>query len=644
MSDFVPFVIVGLVTGSVYGLAGVGLVLTYKTSGVFNFAHGAIATAAAYAFYELHVRRDVAWPIALALCVVALGTVIGLLLERLARALAVRAPAMQIVGTVGVLLAVQSLAVARWGGQTLNVSPYLPTETFRVAGANVGYDQLIVFIVASAATALLYMFFRATRLGLAMQAVVDNPELLATGGTSPVRVRSTAWIVGSMFACVTGVLLVPFVGLDAAILTLLVVQAFGAAAIGAFRHLVTTYVGGLVVGVAAALSTKYIGQQRWLAGFPSAVPFAVLFVVLLAVPKHRLGVTADVKVRARAAPSAPRAARISGLVVVAAGVVAVPHLVGARLPVYTNGVVYVGVLLSLHLLVRVSGQVSLAHASFAAVGGVGFAHFSSGAGLPWLLALVAAGLLTAPVGALVAVPAIRLPGVYLAVATFGFAILLEKLVFPMRIMFGVTGIRNAARPDVWGLSGDTGYYYTVVAVTAGLAAVGVAVMRTRLGRLLRALADSPLALATHGTDANVARVLVFSISAFMAGIAGALFAGLTGSISATSFTYFRSLEWLVVMVIAGALVRFAPLPTALVGAAALAVVPSYFRREVFHEYLPVLFGVTAIAHALLSDRPSGHSPRRARRSADDQAVERQQDRPTFGGAALVDDVLEVGSS
>lgn len=604
VKDFLPFVIVGLVTGSLYGLTGLGLVLTYKTSGVFNFAHGAIATVGAYAFYELHIQRDVPWPIAMAVSVVLVGAVLGLALERLARALAAVSPAMQVVSTVGLLIAIQGIALAQWGATARSVPAYLPDGSFDLVGVAVGYDQVIVCLVALSAAVALYVFFRSSRLGLSMQAVVDDPDLLASGGSSPVRVRATAWAIGSMFACLSGVLLVPVTGLDATILTLLVVQAFGAAAVGAFSSLPLTYAGGLAIGIVSALSTKYIGQVSWLAGFPSAVPFLTLFIVLLVIPRHRLTGGGQLKLRVRRPPDVAPLPKAAGLALALAALVAVPYVVGTRLPVYTSGLIYVAVFLSLHLLVRISGQVSLAHASFAAVGAAAFSHLASGAGVPWAIALLGAGLLTVPVGALVAIPAIRLSGLYLAIATFGFGILLERLVYPTALMFGSAGARAAPRPGIWGLSGDTGYYYTVLVVIGLMVVLTAAVVRNRLGRLLRALSDSPVALATHGTNVNLTRVLVFCISAFMAGIAGALFGVLTQSVNGDRFIYFESLEWLVVLVMAGAAAQYLPVPTALLGGVFLAILPAYLDSDMFHDYLPVLFGVSAIANALISDRPS----------------------------------------
>ena len=181
-----PFIIAGLTTGSVYGLAGVGLVLTYKTSGVFNFAQGALATVAAYLFYTLHVQHGMAWPLAGFICVFVLGPVLGLLLEILARALANATLNTQVASTVGILLMVQAGVVLIYGTTVVrDIPPFLPGGSFDIAGTSVTSSQIVVFAVGVAATAALYGWFRLARGGVAMRAVVDNPELLDIAGTSP---------------------------------------------------------------------------------------------------------------------------------------------------------------------------------------------------------------------------------------------------------------------------------------------------------------------------------------------------------------------------------------------------------------------------------------------------------------------------
>ena len=236
MRAYLPFVIVGLSTGSVYGIAAMGLVLTYKTSGVFNFAHGAVGAIGAYGFYELHQQHHVPWPVAAAVSI----TVVG---ASTVRKLRQAAKDTVTVNYIGVACSTGKIFDSSWlRGQT----------------ASFGLNQVITFLVALGAGVGLTAFFRYTRMGVAMRGVVDDPSLLALSATSPVRVRTRSWVIGSAFAAASGVLLVPTIGLDAGLLTLLVVQAFGAAAIGAFSSLPLTYVGGLAVGIGAELSKKIV--------------------------------------------------------------------------------------------------------------------------------------------------------------------------------------------------------------------------------------------------------------------------------------------------------------------------------------------------------------------------------------------------
>lgn len=613
MSEFLPFIIAGLATGSVFGLAGLGLVLTFKTTGIFNFAHGAVGAVGAYTFFELYSQRGVPWPIALVVSVFVLGPILGLLLELMGRALARVGAAMKIVATVGLFIFIQELAILIYGAQARLVEPYFPVTPIRVGGVNLGVDQLINILVALVAAAGLYVFVQRSRLGQAMQAVVDDPQLLAISGTSPTTVRRWAWVIGATFATLSAVLLLPFVGLEATVLTLLVVQAFGAAAVGAFNGLVLTYVGGLGIGVLGALSTKYVGSIPQLGGLPSSIPFIVLFVVLLITPKRRLvEAGAQARLLTKPPPATSPVMRAVGFGGLGLFLLFTPSLVGARLAVFTSGLTQVIIFLSLYLLVRLSGQISLAHAAFAAVGAAAFSHLVHGIGLPWVLGLLGAGLFAVPIGAIVAIPAIRLSGVYLAVATLGFGILLERLMFRTGLMFGARDTRIMPRPDMsimgLDLSGDRGYFYVVLAVTAVLGMLVTLVLRGRLGRLLRAMSDSPVGLRTHGIEVNITRVLIFCLSAFMAGIAGALLGGLSSSVNAVSFVSFKSLEWLAVLVIAGAVFRYAPFPTALLAAFVLAILPSYLEGAWVVDYLPPLFGLGAIAHALITDRELGGTP------------------------------------
>jgi ABC-type branched-subunit amino acid transport system ATPase component/branched-subunit amino acid ABC-type transport system permease component len=603
MHEILPFVVIGLTTGAVYGLAAVGLVLTYKTSGVFNFAHGSIGAMAVFVFYFLHVDHDLPWPVAGLLCLGVFAPVAGLLLERIARALTNASAALKVVATVGLMLIVAGVGNIWYGGVTHSFPRYLPTDSFEVGGVFVGWDQLIIVIVSLTATAALYVFFRRARLGAAMRGVVDNPELLAMTGESPTRVRRLAWIVGAVFASMSGLLLAPNLSLNSLVLTEIVIQAFAAAAIGYFSNLPLTYAGGLLVGVATAITSNYTNTISWLSGLATGLPFVFLFIVLVVTPRARLA-------QLRLAPTtlhhrswyAPTRVR---LVIGAAFVgflALVPTFVDVRLNSWSEALIYVILFLSLGLLVKTSGQVSLCHAGFAAVGAAGMGHFTD-MRIPWLIALVLAGLVAVPVGALVSVPAIRLSGVYLALATFGFGALLNNVFYTTRLMFGqAVGGLAVPRPEVslggWDLQTDEGFYYLLLILAVLTAVLVLAIQRGRLGRLLRGLADSPLALETHGTTVNVTRVIVFCISAFLAAIAGALFSCLFHFASGGQFSYLLSLQVLALLMI---VVAGEPW-YAVIAAASFVLVPAYLRVDEIFNYLTILFGVFAATFALTSDK------------------------------------------
>jgi len=278
---------------------------------------------------------------------------------------------------------------------------------------------------------------------------------------------------------------------------------------------------------------------------------------------------------------------------------AVPSFAGIEQVDYSYMLVTFILVLSLGLLVKTSGQVSLCHLAFAAVGASSMAHFTSSFGLPWLVALLLAALVAVLVGAVVAIPAIRLSGVFLALATFGFGILLEQMFYSMAFMFGssMNGI-GASRPSGgiggWQFGTATGFYYVLLVFAVLSAVIMVAIQHGRLGRLLRAMRDSPTALQTFGTGLVTTRVLVFCISAFFAGLSGALSASLFQFAVGTQFASFTSLTLfaLVVIITAGD-------PWyALIGAAGLAIVPAYWTAGSATTYLQLLFGVGALLYVL----------------------------------------------
>jgi branched-subunit amino acid ABC-type transport system permease component len=603
MRELVPFIVIGLASGSLYGLAGLGLVLTYRTSGIFNFAHGAIAAAAAYLFFTLHVSMHWWWPAAAMVSIGVFGPLAGLVMERMARSLVSTRTATIIVATVGLLLFIQGFLYWRYGSAQKTFPEFLPTGmAFEITGVTVTWAQVINVAVGVGSFVGLYAFLRRTRVGVAMRAVVAAPDLLALTGARPARVRIASWVVGCTFAALTGILIAPTLTLNASLLSALVVQAFGAVAIGLFSSLPLTYLGGVVIGVGASVATRYLSARHGLSGIPGVVPFLVLIAMMLVTPARKLPRGAGRFEGAReSGRRLPRPVLAGAVLVAGAFLIAVPHLVGPRLPVYSTALVFVIMFLSLSLLTRISGQISLAHAAFAGVGAATFSHFTVDFGYPWLIGLLATGLVTGLVGVVLALPAIRLSGLYLALATFGFGLLMETVVFQSWLLFGsqVNGV-SARRPEFGPIHAGSSvdYYYVLLAIVTVTCAAMVLLRRARLGRFLRGMADSPTALTTTGLGLSITRVIVFAVSAFFAGLAGALFIGQVGQVSPITFTSYSSLLYLAALTVAGAVSGF--VSSAFLAAGLLVVFPAYLSG-VTVEVQSMLFGGTAVLAALVSD-------------------------------------------
>lgn len=603
MNHYWPFIVSGTIDGSIYALAAIGIVLTFRISGVFNFAYGAIAAASAYVFYQLHYLEGVPWPLAALITLLGLGIIGGLVLERISFWLADASPVMRVVATVGLLAAIGSFFTGYYGGTTIQIASVLPKEGFALGGVYITGSDYITFLIAVLASASLYVVFKKTRVGIAMQAVVDDAPLLSCKGTNPVQVRRIAWMIGSCFISVSGMLLAPKLGISVGALTALVMAAFGAAAVGAFSSLPLTFLGGISIGIVMNIMADELSTSGSLvlAQFYVNVPFVVLVLALIVIPRRHLVERGVQNVRRLRVPEPISRPVAVGSTVVALAVAAlIPVMVGAKVSQWTAGIGYTLILASLGLLVWTSGQVSLAQMAFAAVGAATFGHALE-SGWPWLLALLAGGLMAVPVAALVAVPAIRLSGVYLAILTFGFGLLMQRTVFGSDAMFGFGGNMPVERPRLLGLDTDSdkGYYYTALTIAVLCLGIIVLTMRSRLGRLLRAYADSPQAMLAHGANTRVTSVWVFCISAFIAAIGGALLAANTEVAASVSFDFNISLVLVAVLAASTlfTLGRRSVILNAIVGAFLFVVLRVYITDDFFVRYQGVGFGLLALAVA-----------------------------------------------
>ena len=611
LSALLSYSVVGIVTGCIYALTAAGLVVTYTTSGIFNFAHGAIGMMAAFAYWDLSVNRD--WPVPLALFTVVfvLAPLFGALLERvLMRRLDRASLDISLTVTVGLLVFLIGLATAVWNPTTARTLPrFFSGDSVRLASVNVTYHQIIVVLTAIAVAVALRVFLFSTRAGVATRAVVDDRELAALTGASPGRFSQLGWALGAMLAAIAGILLAPLVNLDINTLTLLVINGYAAAMLGRLRNLPLTFVGGVVIGLLEAYAVGYLPVGDALGQIKPIIPMVFLFLVLLVLPQDRL--------RGRSTGVRPprvagaRESLVTGAAFVGVAVVAALVFGDGTLSTLTTGVSLGMVLLSLVLLTGYSGQVSLCQLTFAGIGAYAMAKVGGEGGAP--VGLLAAIALAAAVGAVVALPALRLRGLYLALSTLAFAYCMDYVFFSNEKTFGSSlslSVEPVYIPGV-DLTGQQAYF-VFVCVLFALAAIGVLwLRRSTIGRRLVAMGDSPAACATIGMSLPLTKLVVFALSAGLAGLGGALLGGQQGLVGPTDFTLLGSITLLLLAVVMG----IRTVTGMLFAGIALAYGPVLQSNvDVLRDVVSLLVGLGAIGLGLNPNGVfGGHTPLQRRR-------------------------------
>jgi branched-chain amino acid transport system permease protein len=549
MSSILSFTIIGLFTGAAYAIAASGLVLTYTTTRVFNLAHGALGMVMAFTFWDFSQRQGMPTWLSLVLVLGVVAPAIGWFLQRfVTRGLGEGPVSVSLVVTVGLFVGCIGLAQQIWPPEARTVPPFLAASGFTVGSTYVTAHQLITVVLSIVVALGLYLLLNRTRIGTAMRASVDNPDLLKLFGGRPDRVAALSWAIGTSLAALAGILLVSVVGLDYYALTLLVINAYAAAMLGRLKSLPLTFVGAMSLGIASSFVSAYVPSEGLLAGLRAVVPAVFLFVVIVAMPQAQLRVGQVRGIVSAPLPSATQALGWGGGLVLLATALA-GTLGQADLLLVGTAATYAMVMLSLVLLTGYGGHVSLAQLTFAGVGALAYAKLDQ----PNLYGLLLTALIAAAVGALVALPVIRLTGLYLALATLAFGVLMDKMVFQSEHAYGYNGTLKSERLSILGAHiQSTGAYVVVMVTFFVLMALTLLTLRAgALGRLLIAMRDSPQACGTLGLDLRWFRVGLFAASAGMAGVAGGLFAGLRGTVGAADFQFFNSLPLLLLAVVLG---------------------------------------------------------------------------------------------
>jgi branched-chain amino acid transport system permease protein len=552
VTAFLDYLIAGIVVGSIYAVSASGLVVTYNTTGIFNFAHGAMGMVLAYLYWQLWQSWGLPEGVALVLTLVVGAPILGVVVERaIMRPLYGATTSIRLAVTLGLLLVLVAGAGIVWGASnTYNTPNLVNGNAFSLFGVQISAQQLITVAVAVGVALFLRIFFKRTRTGVAMRAVVDDPELASLAGAPSGRISAYAWMLGVMFAALGGILLAPTLpGMNQNQLTLLVIYGYAAAVVGRLRSLPMTFLGAMILGVAGSMATGYITNTTALNYVVEALPMAMLFVVLLVIPEVRLAIGRVARVRPPRVPSLR--STVGGATVIIVGTILFAAVLsGDNVFIMGNALVLALLALSLVPLSGYAGQISLCQYSFLGLGAV-VNHWVSGGNS--VVGLLAAAGMCAAVGAVLALPVLRLRGIYLALATLAFAVLMDNVFFTSSSIMGVGGSVSVGRPDVFGMHFQSNRSFDVLlAVVLGLAVVGVGAMRRGpFGRRLVGMNDSPAACSTVGLSLTITKLTVFAFSAGLAGLAGALFGSLNTVASASQFQFLFSIAIFVGVTLSG---------------------------------------------------------------------------------------------
>jgi len=561
----------GLSIGSLYALAAAGIVVVYSTTGTFNFAQGGIGVFCAFSYWQLVENADgpqIPQAAGVALVVLGLAPLIGIGLDvLLMRRLRTAPLVVQLMVTVGLMVFFLTLTAQIWQGDRLrSVDAFWKgSKGVSIGDAVVTWHRLGIIVVAVVIAVLLRLLLFRTRVGVAMRAVVDNRELTALNGARPNVLSGFSWALGSSLAALAGILIAPEITLDPSNLNdKMLVAAIAAAAMGQLKNLPLAVGSGLLIGLLEAHHDQWLQFGNDWRGTRLAIAPILLFLVVLALPQSRLEVgrtKSNLRTIERTTSWWEGLVGAATLVVVAI-VFANGWLhfgiwdPGAWSQIALNNGIAALVLaligLSLVPLTGWAGQVNFAPLAFAGFGAFLFLQLTDGTGSILWVPVVA--VLCAPLGAVVALFAARLSGLYLALLSLAFALLMAKLFLVHPKVFPPSSSSQFGSLDVFGFDLDTRYRYFVgLVVVFAVSMMGLILLRnSRFGRRWISLQDSEAAAATIGINVVWTKVIVYATSASIAGMGGVFWAiGRRTVDPAQDFELLVSLEIVLLMAAAG---------------------------------------------------------------------------------------------
>jgi branched-chain amino acid transport system permease protein len=637
------YFVAGIVVGSVYAIATLGLVLTYTTSRIFNFAHGAVAFFVAVTFYQATVNWGWNAHLAGVLTIFVFSPLLGLFLWAvLFRRLTESPSSVRLVSTIGLSVALPALAPILYPHIDAVLQPSMlwsPAHEYTIFGVHVDSNQVAVVVAAALIAVLLIVLMRATPYGLSVRAAVDSQTMAGASGVNTSFVTAVSWMIGTTLAGAAGVLLGALRGFTILQFTFLLLGSFAAMVVARMHSLTLAFAGSMAIGLLQELSASQ-QFQHFLEHFASptnpvilgirpSIPFIVMLVFLLVyngLQEERFAIDT----RAMAEPvrkvvvtrNQPWWRRLLPIAVCLVGVLLAPEFLnGLWLAIVASGLALATAFLSYVVVTGDGGMISLCQITFAGIAAALTAQFATNHNVPVLLAILLGALIVVPIGMIAALPSLRLGSLYLALATLAFSQLVQNTYFQTsRISnFG----QGVAVPRPGGLAGDRAFYYLLVVLFVLVALLVRNLERSTTGLNLAAMRSSETATATLGINIVWSKFVAFGLSAFIAGIGGGLYASYAGAANMNQFDALLGAVWLAVVVTWG----IRSITGALLAGLSFTIIPQLVTDHLSGRWLnlPTLFfGLGAIA---LARDPRGilHSAttrrherrmRRARRNAE----------------------------
>lgn len=637
MSGYVLFLILGLGSGAIYAGLAMGIVVQYKAMGIINFAQGAMAMLAAYQFDELRRTGDLVMPwvviparvhitdhpsVGLSmLLVVAVSALFGLALYvAVFRPLRSSPPLAKVVASVGMMIVIQAIVVIQFGPDARFPPAILPAQTVDVLGLALPRDRFYLALITVLVAAALGALFRFTRFGLATRAAANSERGALLCRVAPDRLAMVNSVLVAVLAAVFGILSSAITGLDPTKFALFIVPALAAALVGRLSLISVSTAAGLALGMAQS-ELLFVSTKPWFPGWLGggaidALPFILIAVVLFFSGDRlpaRGSLMYDQALRSLRRPERWRTLLIWLAVLVVAQFV----LTGQYRFAISTSVIGATVLLSFVVLTGYLGQISLAQGVVAGTAGFAVSRLTVDAGLPFPLAPILAAVFAAAIGCVVGIPGLRIRGVHLAIVTLAGAVAVEQWLYkqpalaggaegspvPPPSLFGIQlGPRNAAHAP------SLAFALFCIAVFAVSAAMVIGLRGSGLGRRMLAVRSNERAAAAAGVSVVWTKLIGLAIAGFIAGIAGTMYGYLQGNLSASSFTVFIGIQWLVLAYLGG----ITSISGALVGSMLVAGgIVQVVSHELFDigNYHVVLSGLGVIVTAILN--PEGIAPKMA---------------------------------